>query len=387
MPDHASPRTTLPDAPEARDGGLDALRAGAMLLGVLFHAAVPHTATPLRRLVWAVSETEPSRLLDLLFWAIHVFRMPLFFFLSGYFSVPALARRRPASFLSARLRRLGIPLLVPGLVVLVVLYYVWGAGWLLDGRCTLREIRAVVFADPAIRADFLGSAHLWFLVDLLVVSFLWTGARALGARPRSGRGLVAACAAVSLVLMARAPGIATEFRNGFLPDPARLAWHALFFAAGAALFDLGASGRRQREARGRRPGVLAAAIAAPALAAAYVLLPSVSDETATPLARSAFALAWSAAAWGIVLALFAAARGRTGPAGPRRTLLVEASLWVYLVHVPIVGAFQIALTRALPPVAVWALVSAGTYGASILSWLPLRRTALGGLLAWRRERR
>ncbi len=135
-----------------------------------------------------MSDAAQSRLLDVLFWASHAVQMPLLFFLSGFLAVPALERRTVPEFLVTRLRRLGLPLLVPGLAILVVLYYVWSAGWLLEGRCTLREVRAVKFADPAIRAGFLGPAHLWFLEELLVVTFLWTGARALQGTRRSGPG-------------------------------------------------------------------------------------------------------------------------------------------------------------------------------------------------------
>lgn len=388
MPPLPSDPTVIPVSPPAREGGLDALRSGAMLLCVLFHAAVPHALTPLRGLLWPVSDAAQSRALDLLVWGSHAFQMPLFFFLSGFLALPALERRGGAAFLAARLRRLGLPLLVPGLAVLVVLFYVWSAGWLLEGRCTLREIRAVKFADPAIRESVFGPAHLWFLGDLLAVSFLWAGARALQGTRRPTRWIAASCAAGSLSLATLAPGVLTAFHNDPWPVPGRLAWHALFFLAGAALSDVEAARRREGALPETLPVGLPAATAVLAFAAAYLLLPSVSAGTAPALARAAFAVGWTLAAWGSVLALFALARRRTAEPGPRLALLVEASFWIYLVHVPLVGAFQIALgSSAFPPVANWALASAGAFGVSLLSWLPVRRTALGDLLAGRRSRR
>jgi peptidoglycan/LPS O-acetylase OafA/YrhL len=388
MPAPPTNPTVTPAEPLAREVGLDVLRAGAMLLVVLFHAAVPHVLTPLNGLVWAVSESEPSRLLDVLFRASHAVQMPLLFFLSGFLAVPALERRGTSAFLTARLRRLGLPILVPGLAVLVVLYYVWSAGWLLEGRCTLREIRAVKFADPAIRGGFLGPAHLWFLEELLAVTFLWTGARAfLGAR-RSGRWLVPACALGGFTIATLAPGTLTAFHNGLWPDPGRLAWHALFFFAGAASSDVEAARRRTAPLAKLPSAGVPAATAVLAFAAAHPLLPSVSAGSAPALVRAGFAAAWTLAAWGGVLAFFAYARRRTFEPGPRLALLVEASFWIYLVHVPLVGALQIALApSALPPVAAWALVSAGAAGLSLLSWLPVRRTALGNLLSGGRSRR
>ncbi len=152
--------------------------------------------------------------------------------------------------------------------------------------------------------------------------------------------------------------------------------------------DVEAARRRERAVPRLLPVGLPAAAAALAFTAAYPLLPSVSAGTAPALARAAFAVAWTLAAWGGVLALFAFAGRKTTEPGPRLTLLVEASFWIYLVHVPLVGAFQIALEKgSFPPVAAWALASAGAAGVSLLSWLPVRRTALGNLLAGGRSRR
>jgi surface polysaccharide O-acyltransferase-like enzyme len=181
-----------------------------------------------------------------------------------------------------------------------------------------------------------------------------------------------------------APGFVTSFHNSLLPDPGRLAWHALYFFAGAALADAEREPAGEGSCRLRRslPVVPATAIALLAFAAAYVLLPSVSAGTAPALARAAFAFAWTVAAWGGVLTLFAVARRTRVEPGPRLTLLAEASLWIYLVHLPLVGAFQLGLQSGnIPPVATWALTATGTVGVALLSWLPVRRTELGSLLS------
>ena len=57
-------------------------------------------------------------------------------------------------------------------------------GWLLAGRCTLRQIRKLRFLDPQIRSEFFGPGHLWFLEYLLVMLLAyglvrwWSGGRA-----------------------------------------------------------------------------------------------------------------------------------------------------------------------------------------------------------------
>lgn len=66
-----------PPTPNRRHD-LDALRAFAMLLGIALHAGLSFTGGP-----WMVQDSRPSGLFHLLIGAVHGFRMPLFFLLSG----------------------------------------------------------------------------------------------------------------------------------------------------------------------------------------------------------------------------------------------------------------------------------------------------------------
>ena len=60
--------------PVARRHDLDALRAIAMLLGIVLHVALSFSTIP-----WLVTDSRTSRFYNVLFSAIHGFRMPLFF--------------------------------------------------------------------------------------------------------------------------------------------------------------------------------------------------------------------------------------------------------------------------------------------------------------------
>jgi fucose 4-O-acetylase-like acetyltransferase len=66
--------------PAARHHDLDALRAFAMLLGIALHAALSFMDG-----IWMVRDDQMSGALTLLVHAVHGFRMPLFFLLSGLF--------------------------------------------------------------------------------------------------------------------------------------------------------------------------------------------------------------------------------------------------------------------------------------------------------------
>jgi hypothetical protein len=109
-------------APPSRRSDLDALRAGAMLLGILLHAALSFIPAG-----WVVTDSRTSPSFGILISAIHGFRMPLFFVLSGYFSAMLLRQRGLRSLLKHRFRRVLLPLLL-GLVTIVPAMS-WVSAW------------------------------------------------------------------------------------------------------------------------------------------------------------------------------------------------------------------------------------------------------------------
>src|SRR3954470_3740240 len=91
----------------ARRSDLDALRAGAMLLGIVLHASLSFFPS-----YWMVTDCRQDDGFGVLFSAIHGFRMPLFFVMSGFFSAMLLHRRGRAALVKHRFRRVFLPLLV-----------------------------------------------------------------------------------------------------------------------------------------------------------------------------------------------------------------------------------------------------------------------------------
>jgi peptidoglycan/LPS O-acetylase OafA/YrhL len=86
---------------------LDALRSFAMLLGIALHASLSFFAFP-----WPVHDTQRSDLLPLFQLTVHGFRMPLFFLLSGYFTMLVYRRRGLKSLLEQRFIRIFLPLVI-----------------------------------------------------------------------------------------------------------------------------------------------------------------------------------------------------------------------------------------------------------------------------------
>jgi len=110
-----APRTLEPDAvpgvshsnppPFPRRHDLDALRAFAMLLGIALHGSLSFIPLP-----WPAQDTQQNGLFMLFFMAVHGFRMPLFFLVSGFFTAMLWQRRGIKALLKQRFQRIVIPL-------------------------------------------------------------------------------------------------------------------------------------------------------------------------------------------------------------------------------------------------------------------------------------
>src|SRR5262249_35127103 len=107
QPCERAPQLRLDGA--GRIAALDALRGGAMLLGICVHSCLSYMRGGMPGLVWGIHEQNTSALFDCLFWWVHAFRLPLFFFIAGFFAVPLYDARGLRGFLVHRGKRLLVP--------------------------------------------------------------------------------------------------------------------------------------------------------------------------------------------------------------------------------------------------------------------------------------
>ena len=117
---------------------LDALRGSAMLLGIALHAGLSLTPYP-----WPVQDTRQSELYGLFLAAVHGFRMPLFFLLSGFFTAMLWHSRGLKAMLGHRLRRVLLPLLLGMITVIPAVSVINGLA-MAGGPDTATEL----FAPP-----------------------------------------------------------------------------------------------------------------------------------------------------------------------------------------------------------------------------------------------
>ncbi|MEO2018734.1 MAG: acyltransferase family protein [Fuerstiella sp.] len=112
-----------PPATMLRRHDLDALRAIAMLLGIVLHGALAYM--PIPEAVWPVQDVHQSKAYAIFLAAVHGFRMPLFFLISGFFTAMLWRKRGLAALVKHRGNRILKPMLISMLTIMPV---VWIAG-------------------------------------------------------------------------------------------------------------------------------------------------------------------------------------------------------------------------------------------------------------------
>ena len=269
------------DAPSPRFHELDALRAFAMLLGVVLHTALFFMPDAWSKAYSAEGyPAEVSGFYTLLFYAIHGFRMPVFFLLSGFFTALLWQRRGLRPLAVQRLKRIGLPLAAGAFTVIPVTTIAFL--WAFD---VFQEVEFSIFWWPFIWLSTLN--HLWFLWFLLWLCGGFIVAAKLGVRFDHP---IVWWLAIPLTLLPQLlmtePVFGPDTSEGLAFDPVVLAYYALFFLFGAHLY--------RRGIQASRWWTLALA---PALTlvfwAGLTLLYDVKEDWAKPLAAVAqVAFAW-----------------------------------------------------------------------------------------------
>ncbi len=334
----------------ARNDGLDAARAIAMVFVVTAHAVLSFMATPIG---WAVQDRSQSLGADLYAWIVRAFAMPTFFWLSGYFSRAGLDADGARGYVRSRVGRIAIPLALALVPMSLVLDWLWDWG---------REVAtrsAVADNIPKLQDSELPIVlgHLWYLYYLLWLSFgaviVAHLARAVRLRIPSGLNVLVVPAVFTFGALAWLRAVHTDTPLGFIPDVPIALFMGGYFAWGWLV-----RGRPEELARYGRRAWSALALAPVALSIVLVTLYR-GRETVEPAPVYASAASALFAICMIVGLLGLCVRhGR-----PHRLLRLasESSYWVYVVHVPVVVALQILVARLeVPGIVKFGVIVAAT---------------------------
>jgi glucan biosynthesis protein C len=338
-------------APE-RLHALDAVRGGALLLGIVFHATLSFLPSPGR--TWIIEDSHPSITLVVLFFSIHVFRMTTFFLIAGFFAHMSFHRRGGRAFIRDRLLRIAPPLVIGWPIVFAATYAVvfWAAHFPNGG-----PVPGAAGWPPALPGFPL--THLWFLYVLLefyaATLVLRTAAAWLD---NSGRMRTGVDRLIGLVMRSPlAPAIlAVPIGIALNLDPTWFGWLGVRTPEQSLVTNLQAVVGfgtafgfgwllhrqidliRNLERRWLLNLVLAIGLIAVSLALASVRPPR--PDTV----RFAGATCYALAIWTTTFAVIGVAlRFLSGYSATRR-YLADASYWLYLIHIPVVMALQVAVS-------------------------------------------
>jgi len=344
-------------APE-RLHALDAVRGFALLLGIVFHATVSFLPLPVH--VWIVDDSHQSLALGVLFFTTHVFRMTTFFLIAGFFAHLSFHRRGAAAFIGDRLKRIALPLVVGWPIVFGAILAVgaWAAMAANQGHLSGT-------APPAFPTlPRFPLTHLWFLYVLLefyAAILILRGAVAL--MDRSGVIRAGADRLVRLAMRGRLAAIVMAVPVGaaFAADPKWLMWFGVptpdqsFVTNPTALIGFGCAfgfgwllHRQVELLRVLERDWALNLILAIGLITASLAIVGVTPRL-TPIQDDTVGLAgaacYAAATWTATFAVIGLALRFLSGFSPARRYIADASYWLYLIHLPIVMALQVAVAR------------------------------------------
>jgi peptidoglycan/LPS O-acetylase OafA/YrhL len=380
--------------PHARYPSLDGLRASMMILGIYLHSAIAYS----KHGSWPWKDGTTTGVFDVSLGFIHVFRMPVFYVMAGFFAALLLEQRGRTAFVRNRAARILVPFAAGWLLLFPLVAALQTAGLHLDAPDSGLSAALAFLGSLDVlrrRPDFM---HLWFLEYLLLfyavavaatpLSRVFAGAgqrldRLFRATATSPFAPFALSVAVCPILLFMEDG-AIDDAYGVLPEARIFAAYGIFFGWGWLLWR---NAELLPALRHGRRVALFLALGVVASLFGYGLWYWRQSEP------DGAALAWLASAWCLALAMWSFILGLIGLAQrlvdrpvPWIRYVADSSYWLYLVHMPVVLVFQILLadsewTPALKAVAVFV----ASVAALLASYHVLvRPTWVGAILNGRR---
>ena len=335
---------------------LDAIRAGALLLGIVLHAClsfVPGIPPEL----WPISDVQKSPALALTLFVIHIFRMSVYFLIAGLLSRALLHRLGQRAFCRNRAARILAPLVLGWALCFALILGVifWALAKANQGVMPLALPKAMQDAGPNLM-------HLWFLYLLLwmyaivlltrkllcmigkknalcVITDAWLRT---ALTPPLGSLMLAIPVAAALFFIPNWVGAMGVPTPGYtlIPPPIPLLIYTYIFAAGWMLdrqrYLLDVLARQWRLNFGL--GLVGA------ISCVYILGQQ-APETPTQHHKLLYAAAYAIAMVCWTLAFVGAAIKYLGTHNATIRYLADASYWMYIMHLPLVMALQTALMQ------------------------------------------
>ena len=371
---------------------LDNLRALAMMFGVYLHGAVAY-AEPSRS-VWIATNPQGNVAIDASIWWIHLFRMGLFFLLSGYFAKLMIQRKGLKPFLWNRGIRIALPFVLfwPLLMVAMTIVFVFAFSYVQEPQGLMQVIVAASQDPEAAQSSTpYTTMHLWFLYYLLMFSLI----AAVGSRWTRWnfdwlfqRKWLLALSPLALVPGVMGGGLPVASPESFVPAWWPFAYYGLFYWAGWQL--LGRELLLDRVQPWCWPLVGASVLL---FVPHYCLLPVLDISLIQQATESRSLTPWLlesvlASYLSALLTLSALLVGQRILARANAWLkfCADSSYWVYLIHLPIILFLQTLLIPvALPVLGKLVVVTLVTWLFCLATYVVfVRYTPIGWMLNGKR---
>ena len=331
---------------------MDNLRAIAMLAGIFFHAALAYS--PLLANVWLPADPQTSVVLDAAAWFSHLFRMPLFFLIAGFFSVFLIERKGVLGFIRNRARRI----LLPFIIFLPVMWVSFAViiGWALTSvgnPSPILKIIAEAAKNPDAPPPPISTTHLWFLYNLGQIYVVFLLLRRSGLLTSRWISLLSTPGFLLFgVPVLLTPALSSVYTphpapEQFTPQLWSLGFFGVFFLVGTQMYV--------------RPDVLVKLRpAAPWLTATSLLLYGILYQTLPPPISMEDAVAASGAppmsllqiakagleaiiATHMTVVCLVVGHAYLNSANRVTRFIADASYWMYIMHLPVLWILQFLL--------------------------------------------
>lgn len=383
---------------------LDATRAFALVLGILFHASLSFMPIFMG---WAVQDISTSPLVTVFVAVSHSFRMEAFFLLAGFFAHVTLQRKGAAAFVRTRLIRIVVPFVVGWFIMrpLIVSGWIMGAASLRGDVDFWAGIQAGFQSLASLPAGMFTGTHLWFLYYLAMVTGLTLAIRGLMTWTGSWHVVMIRRADAFVAWLANSPfcfpvlvvptAVALWFMSfwGMDTPDKTMQPHIPVLLVYGAFFVLGWMLSRQRELLPRfaRLTPLRWILAGIGIGA-ILLLGEIEGDFGHPhrtAAHVAYAVSYALTMWTLVFLTLGVFKRTWARPNAFVRYVADSSYWLYLVHLPIVVWLQVAVAEIpLHWSLKLALVAMATIAGSLLTYdLFVRSTVIGQVLNGRRRNR
>ncbi len=382
---------------------MDNLRAVAMLAGIIFHASLAYITLPVDT---GVKDMQQNAFFDILGLLLHTVRMPIFFVIAGFFGALLFQLRGKQAFIQHKIKRILLPFLLSWIIAIPLLYSLIFVASFISGKefNSLQEmfLRLGNFFKSG---EFLMQnqlMYLWFLFYLLFFYLLQITLQNIWKKVETekrmmqwnklAKGFLFSRGRILLLIV---PTVFALYLMSFwtidtpmmaIPEPKFLAYYGLFYLFGYQLY--GNKERLEELAKNCWTNLSLGALIALPVHLFFLLSYGFNPDMQTAATRFITLLFLALTTWLMLLAIFGLFLRYFNKQSPRMRYISDSSYWMYLGHLPVVMALQIALLPLeLPALLKFLIVTVVTYLILLIMYESMiRYTAVGTLLNGKKKR-